>query len=81
MLGERKDLDTCINGWVSITLGFILIGISCYYLFHGFPKIAKEQSTAVSITALKVSSWLAISGVIMIFLGLLYLMEIIPWWS
>jgi len=69
------------EGWGSVILGLALICVSCYYLFHVFPKIAKGQDITISIVALRVSSWLVIGGFIIILLGLLYLMRIIPWWS
>lgn len=78
----QKDWNMCLNaGSVSIVLGLAIISIACYYLFYGLPRIAKKQDTATSIITLRVSSWFVIGGLIMMFLGILYLMGIIPWWS
>jgi len=68
-------------GWISIAIGLGFIGIACYHLFYGLSKINQKQDTKISVLALRVSSWLVIGGFIMIFLGLLYLMGIVPWWS
>lgn len=66
---------------ISIVLGLILIGTACYYLFYGLDRFPEKKKVAVSIVALRVSSWLAIGGLILVFLGILNLMRIIPWWS
>lgn len=68
-------------GWVSIALGWVLIAIPCVYLFHAFPRIAKKQDTAISMVALRFSAWLGVAGLILLFLGILYLMRIIPWYD
>lgn len=63
-----------------IAIGFSMLGLSCYYLFHRFGEIVEKQSTSVTATALDVSSKLAIGGLIVIILGVLYLMGVLPWW-
>jgi len=68
-------------GWVSIVMGWVLIAIPCVYLFHKFPRIAKKQDTALSIAALHFSTLLGVAGLILLFLGVLYLMRIIPWYN
>ena len=72
----------CVNnGWVSLILGLTLIGVGCHYLFHVFPKIARKQDATISTVALRVSSWLVVGGLAMMFLGILNLMGIIPSWT
>jgi len=69
-----------LASWISISLGLILIGIACYYLFYRFNRIVESTKTSISIVALRVSSWLAVGGLILILLGFLNLMGIIPWY-
>jgi hypothetical protein len=70
----------CINvaGWFSLLIGSVLVSISCTYMFYLFPMIAKKQDTSISISALKLCSMLGLGGLIFLFLGILYLMQIIP---
>jgi uncharacterized membrane protein len=70
----------CVNvGWISVIIGLVLTFAACFYLFHMFPRIAKNQSNVISIVALRFSSWLGLGGLIMLFLGILYLMNKLPW--
>jgi len=76
-----NNITKFVIGSLSIMLGLTLIGASSYYLYYGFGIISKQQKTNISVVALRVSYILAIGGLIVIVLGLLFLMEIIPWWS
>jgi hypothetical protein len=70
-----------LSGWISIILGSTLVAVACYYLFHAFPRIVKDKNLPISMTALRFSYWLGISGLVMLFLGVLHFMRVIPWWS
>lgn len=69
------------EGLISIILGLAITCVGCYYLFYGLPKISEKQNATTSLMAQKVSSWLVVGGLVMMFLGILYLMGIVPWWS
>lgn len=70
-----------IMGWSSICLGAVLILGACCLLFKVFRELSSDRETETRFLALKsafrISSILAVSGIIMIFLGLLYLMGLI----
>lgn len=63
---------------LTIVIGSLLLIVPSYYILHHFGKIAKEQETTISIHALKHASRLAIAGIIILIIGILYLMKIIP---
>jgi ABC-type antimicrobial peptide transport system permease subunit len=67
-------------GWISILLGLGIVFLACYLLFYRLDKDYEKRKIAHSQAGLKVISWLAASGMIMVFLGILFLMGIIPWW-
>jgi len=71
------DERTCI-GLLAIVFGTCILGVGYYCLVSVLPKKAMETETSISVIALKASYWLAIGGIIIIFLGFLYLMGIIP---
>jgi len=64
---------------VPIAIGLALTFVGCVYLFLVSPFIAKRQNTAISVVALKVSSWLVAGGLVVTVLGILYFMGTIPW--
>jgi len=64
--------------WIAIGLGSLLLLVSSFYLFHYYGKIVEKQKTSISIFALRHASILGIAGMLIIFIGILYLMEIIP---
>ena len=66
---------------IPIAIGSSFIIISSFYLFHHYGKIVKKQKTTLSIFALRHASILGISGILIVLLGILYLIEAVPWWS
>ena len=66
------------TGLLAVTFGICILGIGYYCLVSVLPRKAKETDTSISMTALRASSWLVIGGIIIIFLGFLYLMGVIP---
>jgi ABC-type nickel/cobalt efflux system permease component RcnA len=66
-------------GWISIVIGLALTSTACLYLFYMFPRISKKQDNAISLVALRLSFLLGTGGVIMLFLGILFLMDKLPW--
>jgi len=70
------------NEWfLLVIVGSALASFGCYQLFYNLPNKVKNQNNTISIISLRVSSWLVLAGVIAIFLGLLHLIGVIPWWS
>ena len=65
-------------GLLAITFGIFILGVGYYCLVSVLPKKAKEKDTSISIIALRASFWLVIGGIVIIFLGFLYLMGVIP---
>lgn len=70
-----------LSGWIPVFLGGILVATACYYQFYVFRRRAKDTELPVSMTALRFSYWLGISGLIILFLSALNFMRVIPWWS
>ena len=66
------------TGLLAVTVGIFILGIGYYCLVSVLPRKAKEIDTSISLTALRASFWLVIGGIIIIFLGFLYLMGVIP---
>jgi hypothetical protein len=54
--------------------------LGCYLLFYSIDKNSEKQKVAISQTRLKVISWLVVAGIIITILGILNLMDILPWW-
>jgi len=65
-------------GILSIIFGVLFSAGGYCCLVWVLPKKAREIDTSISIIALRASFWLVVAGIIMIFLGLLYLMSVIP---
>ena len=65
-------------GLLAVTFGTFILGIGYYCLVSVLPRKAKEIDSSISMTALRASSWLVIAGIIIVFLGFLYLMSVIP---
>jgi hypothetical protein len=61
-------------------LGLLIISVACYFLLHGLDR-KNERNIALSLTTLRVLSWLFIGGFIILILGILAILGVIPWWS
>jgi len=65
-------------GFLALGIGLVISAVAYLFLVYILPRSDKKTDTRISIIALNASFWLVISGIIIIFLGLLYLMRIIP---
>lgn len=65
-------------GLLAVTFGVCVSAAGYCCLVWVLPKKARETDTSISIIALRASFWLVIGGIIIIFLGFLYLMSVIP---
>jgi len=72
------DILRFLIGILAIAIGYSLLWLFC--CINKINEKAKQTDTSISITALRVSFWVALSGIIIIILGLLYLMEVLPAW-
>lgn len=84
MLRRRFLRVLGVWGLTKWLIGLLAIGIgySLLWLFWRINKLneeANKKDRSIGITALRVSFWAAILGIVIIILGLLFLMEVIPW--
>lgn len=70
-------MDWLVAG-IILGIGGILLFTSSLYLFKYFNEIAKKQNTTISMYALRHASFVGISSIIIIIIGILYMMNIIP---
>lgn len=65
-------------GLFAVVFGICVSAIGYLCLVWVLPKKAREKDTSISMIALRASFWLIIAGIVLVFLGFLYLMSIIP---
>lgn len=78
-----------VIGTFTIFLGTAILISGYYHLIYVLPGMAKEVKTGlaeellsrVCMQAVRVSFWLVILGIVIIFLGSLHLMGVIPSWA
>ena len=71
------SLTKLLVGLLAIGIGYSLLGLFLY--INKLEEKANKKDSSVGITALRVSFWAAILGIVIIILGILFLMEVIPW--
>jgi membrane protein YdbS with pleckstrin-like domain len=70
---------------LALLLGGLILAFGYYHLVYVLPKMVKymetrtDIETRINIEALRASFWLVAFGLVIIFVGLLYLMKILPW--
>lgn len=61
-----------------LAIGLTLNAVSSFYLYYYFNKITKTQDVSISIYALKYASYMGISSIIVIIIGILYIINVLP---
>jgi hypothetical protein len=69
-----------IEGYGVIIIGLALIGIPVYQLFFRLDKKDANSKIAVSVSSLKIASWLVVGGLFITTLGVLNILAVLPWW-
>jgi hypothetical protein len=61
-----------------LVIGLALNAASSFYLYYYFNKISRTQDVSISIYALKHASYMGISSIIIVIIGILYIINVLP---